>query len=446
PFVSGAAALVQEKFPDLNGRQIADVLLSTANKNVVLPKVILKTFTDKNKTQKHTIIITSNSDVSRGLVIKNKDEVLNALKDAGYDSNVDSIYNDIIKTPDNKLSIYELNKESIIGQGVLDIQKAMGGLARLDANRLTRDDIYTLNSNSTLTKWNFTIGSKFTNTEHALYTLNVSDSNEMLFSNNIDERLWDTSLHYNIGGTMVNLASSPSTVTNPMTHFTSVGLLKHGTGTLVLSGQNTYTGLTYVANGTLALMSEADYYNEKKYKNEEKHKAQTTSAAMTLATAANNSAIPPIYIPNNTNAKKPSLSGSVYVTSGATLAGNGTIKQNLDNHGTVQAGTLYPTDTSGKDDKTGTNNDLIVGGTYTQDTDATLTLVFGESGNAKLNATNGYNIANGAKLTFTPQKNVFFTLAGNKISIDMGNMPKHNFKISKPISDGSLQFDIDVFS
>ena len=28
----------------------------------------------------------------------------------------------------------------------------------------------------------------------------------------------------------------------------------------------------------------------------------------------------------------------------------------------------------------------------------------------------------------------------------MGNMPKHNFKISKPISDGSLQFDIDVFS
>ena len=83
---------------------------------------------------------------------------------------------------------------------------------------------------------------------------------------------------------------------------------------------------------------------------------------------------------------------------------------------------------------------------YTQSTDAILTLVFGESGNAKLNATNGYNIANGAKLTFTPQKNVFFTLAGNKISIDMGNMPKHNFKISKPISDGSLQFDIDVFS
>lgn len=28
--------------------------------------------------------------------------------------------------------------------------------------------------------------------------------------------------------------------------------------------------------------------------------------------------------------------------------GNGTIKQNLDNHGTVQAGTLYPTNTSGQ--------------------------------------------------------------------------------------------------
>lgn len=42
PMVSGAAALVAQKFPFLNGKEIADVLLSTANRDYQAPKVVIK--------------------------------------------------------------------------------------------------------------------------------------------------------------------------------------------------------------------------------------------------------------------------------------------------------------------------------------------------------------------------------------------------------------------
>ena len=35
PFVTGAGALVQQAFPYMSGKQIGDVLLSTANSNIV---------------------------------------------------------------------------------------------------------------------------------------------------------------------------------------------------------------------------------------------------------------------------------------------------------------------------------------------------------------------------------------------------------------------------
>jgi subtilisin family serine protease len=36
PFVTGVAGLVQEAFPYMSGKEIADTLLSTANNNIVL--------------------------------------------------------------------------------------------------------------------------------------------------------------------------------------------------------------------------------------------------------------------------------------------------------------------------------------------------------------------------------------------------------------------------
>lgn len=41
PMVSGTAALVKQNFPFLDGKQIADILLSTANKNYKAPNLLL---------------------------------------------------------------------------------------------------------------------------------------------------------------------------------------------------------------------------------------------------------------------------------------------------------------------------------------------------------------------------------------------------------------------
>ena len=55
PYVSGAAALVQEKFPFLKPNQVADVLLSTANQNFKKPKAIVKKTTSRGLNDNKTL-------------------------------------------------------------------------------------------------------------------------------------------------------------------------------------------------------------------------------------------------------------------------------------------------------------------------------------------------------------------------------------------------------
>ncbi|MCI6217778.1 MAG: S8 family serine peptidase [Helicobacter sp.] len=432
PFVSGAAALVAQKFPDLNGRQIADVLLSTANKNIKLPNVIVKDTYNK----KYTIIFIDDGADKKGLVTKDKQEIIRQLKNAGYTSDADKIVANIMKTPEGRDSVYVLGKESVIGQGVLDIQKALKGIAVLDANRLTQGDIYTLTENDTkLVEWDFQKAKqdptkfKFSENEHALYTLSVSQDKEMLFSNDIGQRKWDKSLHFDKG----NLESSPSQLANPMTYFDGVGLLKKGDGKLVLSGQNTYTGLTFIESGTLALMSQSEYDTLKNH-DASKNNPLIPSTLSVQANAINTGIEQKAEVTN-----KPSLAGSVLVAQNGTLSGSGRIGQNLDNQGNVQAGNLIPASGVG-----GENNNLEVGGTYTQRKNASLSLVFGESANAKLIAS-GYKIEGGS-LKFIPQKNTFFNINGDKkINIDLGDMPMHSFaNVETNQQNTSLRFLFDV--
>ena len=56
PYVSGAAALVQEKFPFLKPNQVADVLLSTANQNFKKPKAIVKKTTGRGLNDSQTAV------------------------------------------------------------------------------------------------------------------------------------------------------------------------------------------------------------------------------------------------------------------------------------------------------------------------------------------------------------------------------------------------------
>ncbi|EAJ4504963.1 autotransporter domain-containing protein [Campylobacter upsaliensis] len=272
PMVSGGAALVAQRFPFLNGKQIADVLLSTANKDYVAPKLTVKETTLK--------VIEGNKLVTKNLytifyidneVPTDKKQIEKDLIQAEY-WNYYTIMNNLITNyhlleESEYASIQKVSKESLFGQGILDVAKAMGGLASLDANRLNSSDV----SNA------------YANHNEAYYTIDTQGY-EAVFSNDINQKKWDESLHKKDA---VNL---PTNLAN-----LNVGFIKEGSGKLILTGNNSYEGATIIKNGSLALNNKSE--NE-----------------------------------------KARIAGDVKVLEGGLFSGNGEVGKNLENKGIVRAG------------------------------------------------------------------------------------------------------------
>ncbi|AWI33939.1 S8 family serine peptidase [Helicobacter apodemus] len=231
PMVSGAAALVAQKFPFLNGKQIADVLLSTANKDYQAPKLVVKK-SDEGDTGYYTIIYIDNDlpkDNNNG---NNIEQIKKDLEAEGYThEEAEKIVENLItkKISTNYDAVIRLSRESIFGQGILDIKKALGGVATLDANRLNDKDKQTLKNN----------------TQELYYTVDTQGNNAE-FSNDITQKQWDSSLH------LSNAKNLPTNMDN-----LNVGFIKKGTGELTFSGKNTYAGLTIIENGALRLRRSA---------------------------------------------------------------------------------------------------------------------------------------------------------------------------------------------
>lgn len=238
PMVSGGAALVAQRFPFLNGKQIADVLLSTANKDYVAPKLTVKETTlkviegKKLVTKKlYTIFYIDNE------VPTDKEQIKKDLIQAKY-WNYYTIMNNLITNyhllkESEYASIQKVSKESLFGQGILDVAKAMKGLATLDANRLNDSDV----------------SSAYAGQNEAYYTLDTQNHNAT-FSNDINQKKWDKSLHKKDA---INL---PTNLAN-----LNVGFIKEGSGKLILMGNNSYEGATIIKNGSLALNNKSE--NEK---------------------------------------------------------------------------------------------------------------------------------------------------------------------------------------
>ncbi|EAL9951965.1 S8 family serine peptidase [Campylobacter jejuni] len=238
PMVSGGAALVAQRFPFLNGKQIADVLLSTANKDYVAPKLTVKETTLK--------VIEENKLVTKNLytifyidneVPTDKKQIEKDLIQAEY-WNYYTIMNNLITNyhlleESEYASIQKVSKESLFGQGILDVAKAMGGLASLDANRLNSSDV----SNA------------YANHNEAYYTIDTQGY-EAVFSNDISQKKWDESLHKK------DATNLPTNLAN-----LNVGFIKEGSGKLILTGNNSYEGATIIKNGSLALNNKSE--NEK---------------------------------------------------------------------------------------------------------------------------------------------------------------------------------------
>lgn len=276
PMVSGVAALVSQKFPFLNGKQIADVLLSTANKNYQAPKLTVKVTKDlydiktRKKQDYYTIIYIDQP------VPNSKEQIKQDLIAESY-WNADKILNNLISNYDlmkdageNYEGIQSLSKEALFGQGILDATKALGGIAILDANRLEAKDV-----NSKYNK----------NEKEAYYSLDTKGYNT-IFSNDISQKLWDDKTH---------LDTAKNSARNELKDIQKIGILKTGDGILILSGNNSYKGTTLVEKGEVALRKRED------------------KSGGTIA-------------------------GDVKVLNTGLFSGNGTINQNLYNEGIVRPG------------------------------------------------------------------------------------------------------------
>lgn len=447
PMVSGAAMLVQQKFGFLGGAQLADVLLTTANNNFTAPKITIKAMpTSSGKYTSFNIIYIDNEPPMKNGKI-DREQVKADLKKMGYtDDEIKKMFDNLSKTSqdhDDTEAIIKLSKEEVFGQGILDVQKALKGLARLDVNRMNKNSV-----------------EHFEGENQAFYTIDTKGlSGE--FSNNIDQRLWEDKWH--IDGAW----NSPK---EELKDIKKAGLIKVGAGKLTLSGTNTYQGATRVLQGVLELSKSGKLVHSNAYA-ESAGVLLLSGGVIEKNAYAKDSGV--VHIENTATIKGTTYAdnggviqlGSVIGgtnTNGATLSTSGVKLTNggiLAGSGTIAAGSEIASSTSKVENLGGvvmagfgatpitslTQNTLTINGSYTQDSKATLQIAFSGSLNSKLEA-NSYDIKGGV-LEFVPVYSGEGSLltAGKTIYLNLGSLKDHTEKFDTilPKSNNVLNFIYD---
>lgn len=463
PMVSGAAMLVQQKFGFLGGAQLADVLLTTANNDFKAPKLMLKYY----GTGVLANIIYIDGDIPKTPDGKiDIDKVRKDLESIGYTDKtfLDKIFRNILNVPGSPEGIIKLSKEEVFGQGILDVQKALKGLARLDVNRMNKNSV-----------------EHFEGENQAFYTIDTKGlSGE--FSNDIDQRLWEDKWHTE------GAWNSPK---EELQHIKKAGLIKTGAGKLTLSGaNNTYEGATRVLQGILEVaqnskLSKSNVYAEgngafylkgevsnnltakngglaqlsgtaKVGKNataESSGIVQILDSGTIIGgiTARDNGIIQLGKVEGGSNTSNVKLAtSSVTLQNGGILAGAGTIEKGSEintnpqvkNEGGIVMAGFGAERVTNLDS---TNNTLKIDGSYTQNTDSTLQIAFSGSLNSKLEA-NSYDIKGGT-LEFVPIYSGEGSLltAGKTIQLNLGSLKDYTNKFNTilPKSNNVLDFIYD---
>lgn len=442
PMVSGAAMLVQQKFGFLGGAQLADVLLTTANNDFKAPKLTLKYF--GTGVLANIIYIDGEIPTTPDGKI-DKDKVKQDLRDIGYkdETFLNKILNNAINVDGSPEGIIKLSKEEVFGQGILDVQKALKGLARLDVNRMGKNSV-----------------ENFEGENQAFYTIDTKGlSGE--FSNDIDQRLWEDKWHTE------GAWNSPK---EELKDIKKAGLIKVGAGKLTLSGTNTYEGATRVLQGVLELSKSGKLVKSNAYA-ENAGVLLLSGGVIEKNAYAKDSGI--VHIENSATIKGTTYAenggviqlGSVINgtnTSGATLATSGVKLTNggvLAGSGTIAAGSDIQTSTSKVENLGGvvmagfgaapitslSQNTLTINGSYTQDSSAKLQIAFSGNLNSKLEA-NSYDIQGGT-LEFVPIYSGEGSLltAGKTIRLNLGSLKDHTNKFDTilPKSNNVLDFTYD---
>lgn len=304
PMVTGAGALVQQAFPYLSGKQIGDVLLSTANSNITNSSGYFINYTwgyDENRqiNEYYNILLTGNGSDLENIgweklydYFKNNKETTINYFFGGYESDWEKFfgkngeiksayqfeekYKDILKAVAN-INVYQnVPLDVIFGQGIVDAGKAVNGLGAINVRRLDKSDIISVNGK----------------TKQALYKVDTQGYNSV-WSNDIGEIRAGYIAENPLGDAYTKFESTDSDIKdlhdrwvfyttnsfddNPadskdhnwMTnHYMQqyneqvaasglaglhAGLYKTGEGILALTGKNTYKGASIAAGGTLQI-------------------------------------------------------------------------------------------------------------------------------------------------------------------------------------------------
>lgn len=340
PMVTGVGALVQQAFPYLSGKQIGDVLLSTANNNITNKDGYFITSQygtyDNDEKYAYVNVYYMGSDVKTdGQIKKNILEYYENNPESGsqivyFDVNDDKFYG---VYGDKDWLVNALNKENgailevnayynvpldvIFGQGIVDAGKAVKGLGAINVRRLDKSDISS----------DYTVAGVNGKTKQALYKVDTQGYNSV-WSNDISEiragyiaanpldkddttGSYDETSNEFAGLTDLHDRWVFYTTNNfdesgenwMVKHYIKqynqqvkdselaglhAGLYKTGEGILALTGDNTYKGASIAAGGTLQIDGR--------------------------------------------------VVGDAYSEGAGTIAGSGIIKGNLYNYGVVEAG------------------------------------------------------------------------------------------------------------
>ena len=303
PFVTGTVALVQEAFPYMSAKQLGDVVLSTANKNITSIVNYALQFSPSSQTEKMVVYYLNDGRVrtNQELVADAGEYGAEFADEVGFEMKaLQSVVAARLKKG-TFVAYYNVPVEALVGQGILDAGAAVKGPGALNVRRLTKNDI----SND------YTVaGAKG---KQALYTINTAGYNsnwsndikeiksDYIAADSSEEDLQARWLYYYTNW----LSNSSDAIAQATTQkYVNVfnqnvddsglrnlhaGLYKTGAGILRLTGDNTYQGSTVAAGGTLAVDG--------------------------------------------------SVAGDAYSTGSGILAGTGTVKGNVYNNGTLQPGT-----------------------------------------------------------------------------------------------------------